>query len=154
MGRAGALTLVDADSGPSANGRGSPRPPAWWRRAGRAGGRSEAVTASAGEPAVVLGIHYCELRAISSYPVDDSPDPGTIPDNGWRGRVNYTGNSEPVASVYLLVPHRGASFVSEGLGYRAGGRVRGEDGGGGAGPNTPYPRLASARYPGWPCTPR
>lgn len=37
----------------------------------------------------------------SSYPVDDSSDPDTIPDDGWRGRVNYTGDSEPVAAVYL-----------------------------------------------------
>jgi len=95
---------------------------------------------------VVLGIHYCELRAISSYPVDDSPDPGTIPDNGWRGRVNYTGNSEPVASVYLLVPHRGASFVSEGLGYRAGGRVREDDGWRGAVTNTSDQDLTMTGY--------
>jgi hypothetical protein len=37
----------------------------------------------------------------SSYPVDDSSDVDTIPDDAWRGRVHYTGNSQPVVGVYL-----------------------------------------------------
>ncbi|MFL6136143.1 MAG: hypothetical protein ACJ72A_25280 [Nocardioidaceae bacterium] len=47
------------------------------------------------------GSTTAEFTLNSSYPVDDSSDPDSIPDNGWRGRVTYTGDSEPVASVYL-----------------------------------------------------
>ena len=38
----------------------------------------------------------------SSYPVDDVSDVDTIRDDGWRGRVHYTGDIEPVAAVYLV----------------------------------------------------
>jgi hypothetical protein len=37
----------------------------------------------------------------SSYPVDDSSDVGTTPDDGWRGRVHYTGDGEDSVSVFL-----------------------------------------------------
>jgi hypothetical protein len=37
----------------------------------------------------------------SNYPVDDSSDVGTIPDDGWRGRVHYTGDGDHILSVFL-----------------------------------------------------
>jgi hypothetical protein len=37
----------------------------------------------------------------SSYPVDDVSDVDTIPDDGWRGRVNYTGTGGDSVSVFL-----------------------------------------------------
>lgn len=37
----------------------------------------------------------------SSYPVDDSSDVGSIPDDGWRGRVHYTGPGGESVGVFL-----------------------------------------------------
>jgi hypothetical protein len=38
----------------------------------------------------------------SSFPVDDGSDVDTIPDDGWRGRVHYTGAGGESVSVYLV----------------------------------------------------
>ena len=38
----------------------------------------------------------------SSYPVDDASDSDTVPDDGWRGRVHYTGDGGDSASVFLV----------------------------------------------------
>jgi hypothetical protein len=38
----------------------------------------------------------------SSFPVDDASDVDTIPDDGWRGRVHYTGAGGESVSVYLV----------------------------------------------------
>jgi hypothetical protein len=38
----------------------------------------------------------------SGYPVDDSSDQDTVPDDGWHGRVHYTGDGGDGVSVYLV----------------------------------------------------
>ena len=37
----------------------------------------------------------------SNYPIDDVSDVGSIPDDGWRGRVHYTGDGDHELSVFL-----------------------------------------------------
>jgi hypothetical protein len=48
------------------------------------------------------GSSTADFSLNSSYPVDDVSDVDTIRDDGWRGRVHYTGDIEPVAAVYLV----------------------------------------------------
>ena len=47
------------------------------------------------------GAETANFSLNSSYPVDDVSDVDSIPDDGWRGRVHYIGESQPVAGVYL-----------------------------------------------------
>jgi hypothetical protein len=48
------------------------------------------------------GTDTADFSLNSSYPVDDVSDLDTIRDDGWRGRVHYTGDGQPVAAVYLV----------------------------------------------------
>jgi hypothetical protein len=51
---------------------------------------------------VILPADAEDFTLNSSYPVDDSSDVDTIPDDGWRGRVHYTGDGMESVSVYLV----------------------------------------------------
>jgi hypothetical protein len=48
------------------------------------------------------GGHAEEFTLNSAYPVDDGSDPDTVRDDGWRGRVQYTGPGGASVSVYLV----------------------------------------------------
>ena len=50
---------------------------------------------------VILPADVEDFTLNSSYPIDFSSDPDTIPNDGWRGRVHYTGNGGESVSVFL-----------------------------------------------------
>lgn len=63
---------------------------------------SGGVTYTGGNPdGPILAADPEDFTLNSSYPVDDTSDVGTIPDDGWRGRVHYTGDNEESVSVFL-----------------------------------------------------
>jgi hypothetical protein len=48
------------------------------------------------------GAEPSDFTLNSSYPVDDGSDADLVPDDGWTGRVRYTGHGEESVSVYLV----------------------------------------------------
>jgi hypothetical protein len=49
-----------------------------------------------------FGAEPSDFTLNSSWPVDDGSDADLVPDDGWSGRVHYTGHGEESVSVYLV----------------------------------------------------